>query len=91
MLLAWLGLIATFLGATALYAATPHQKLLAAQTRPRAWAWAGTLAWIAGLVLLLNWAGPATAVFMALTSAMLCWSTLPLLFAWARHRKGDAA
>lgn len=88
MLLAWLGLLATLAGATAMYAGTPNQKLLREQASPRLWFRTGCGLWVSGLLLLLTWAGPATAIFMALTAAMLSWSLFPILLAWQHDRRG---
>lgn len=86
MLLAWTGILMTAAGALALYLASPHQQALTAPRSPRVLGWAGAGGLLLGLVMLLNWAGPATAVFIMLTAAMLVWSTVPLVAAWVRHR-----
>jgi len=70
-------------GAVLLYLASPNQRL-AARPFPRAAGWAGAVALIAALVPLLGSFGPATAVFVWMTGAMLVWSVLPLAAAWWR-------
>lgn len=87
MLFAAIGIVLTLGGATALYAAAPHQKLLAATLPPRRCAMVGALLMAAGLGALLTWAGPATAIFISLTMAMLAFSFVPVAVAWLRHRK----
>lgn len=86
MLLAWTGVLMTAAGALAFYLATPHQQITAEPRAPQVWGWAGAGGLVIGLVLLLNWAGPATAVFIVLTVAILVWSTVPLVAAWIRYR-----
>jgi hypothetical protein len=44
-----------------------------------------------GLALLLNWAGIATAFFIAFTLLMTTWSIVPIAIAWRRHGRGDRA
>lgn len=91
MLLVWTGLFATLAGTIALYGAAPHQKLLPRRPRPAPWLWSGIAGCGLGLALLLGWAGPATAIFMWLTTAMTSWSLVPLLCAWLRHCKENAS
>ncbi|MGK2286511.1 hypothetical protein [Pedomonas sp. V897] len=83
-MIAWMGGLFVCVAALLLYAASPNQKL----TRVRRWvsglAYLGVAAFAQGLVLLLQWAGPATAVFIALTLAMLVWTVVPLGIAWLR-------
>ncbi|MCJ2182068.1 hypothetical protein MTR62_05030 [Novosphingobium sp. 1949] len=86
MLLASVGILATLAGAAALYRASPHHQLPGLPGPARAWLWAGGALMALGLACLLGWAGPATAVFMALTGAMLVWSFLPPCAAWLAHR-----
>lgn len=86
MLLAWTGILMTAAGALALYLASPHQQALTDPRPPRVLGWAGAGGLLLGLVMLLDWAGSATAVFITLTAAMLVWSTVPLAVAWVRQR-----
>ncbi|MFC0205827.1 hypothetical protein [Novosphingobium soli] len=85
-MLAWLGACLVAAGALALYLAAPHQVLVAPGGPRRSFGWAGVALLVLGLVALLNWAGPATAVFIAFTFASLVWTLVPLLAAWLRHR-----
>ena len=87
MVLQSIGIVLTLLGATALYASTPHQKLLVRTASPIAWRLVGWAVLISGLLALLFWAGPATAVFIWVTMATLAWSLVPLSAAWWRHRQ----
>lgn len=76
-------------GALALYAAAPNQLLLKRRAGKLA-GYAGLAVLLAGLAVLLSWAGPGTAVFIFLTLAMLAWTVVPLAAAWLRSRKGAA-
>ncbi|MCC2977951.1 hypothetical protein LK533_14870 [Sphingomonas sp. PL-96] len=87
MILAWTGAVLVMAGALACYAAAPHQKLLARPGRSRAPV--GALLLVLGTALLLQWAGPATALFIACTLAMLVWSVVPLAAAWARRPRSS--
>lgn len=84
-LLVVLGVALVLLGAFLAYLGSPNQ-LVRAQPIPGRWAWMGVGAILLGLVLLLQWAGPATTVFMVLTLVMLVWTLVPLTAAWL---KGD--
>jgi hypothetical protein len=93
MTLFWAALAALLLigGATGLYLATPHQRLLA---RPPAAAWSKPAAMICAacaLVILLMLMGPATAVFTWMTGLMLLWTIPPVVVGWLRHRQGGKA
>lgn len=64
------------------YLASPNRKIARAIARPRRFGGAAALAAVAGLALLLCTYGPATAVFIAATLAMLLLSLVPLAIAW---------
>ena len=85
-----IGIAMVTAGALALYAASPQQRLTAGPLRRRAFGWGGAVALGLGLVSLLQWAGPATAVFIALTVAPLVWTVAPPVAAWWRRPGGDA-
>lgn len=87
MVLQSFGIVLTLLGATALYASAPLQKLLAPTASPKASRLVGWAVLALGLLALLFWAGPATAVFIWVTMATLAWSLVPLGAAWWRHRQ----
>src|SRR5690606_37352012 len=74
-------------GALALYAASPQQQLLQSSVSRRGSTWSGAVGLLGGLVVLLRWAGPATAVFIALTLASLVWTLVPPIAAWVRRTK----
>ena len=75
--------------ALALYAASPQQKLTDRPLPRRALGWGGLAGLLAGLATLLQWAGPATAVFIVLTLAPLVWTVVPPIAAWWRRPRGD--
>ncbi len=77
-------------GALALYAASPQQRLTDRALPRRALAWGGFAALALGLAALLQWAGPATAVFILFTLAPLVWTVVPPVAAWWRRPRGDA-
>ncbi len=83
------GMIVTIAAALALYAASPQQRLTARALPRHLLGWGGLAALLLGLVALLQWAGPATAVFIVLTLAPLVWTVVPPLAAWLRRPKGD--
>jgi uncharacterized membrane protein len=89
MIAAWIGAALVLAGAAALYLASPNQRLVFSPLPRRRIGWSGAVAIGAGLALLLQWAGPATAVFTAATLAMLVWSVVPPIAAWARRPKED--
>jgi len=89
-MLGFLGMVIVIGASLALYLASPHQ-LVVKRTRPtQVLAWGGLAGLVLGLVVLLQWAGPATAVFIAVTLAMLVWTVVPLAAAWLRRRKEEA-
>ncbi len=74
----------------ALYLASPHQLIMKRPLPAPVLGWGGLAGLVLGLVLLLQWAGPATAVFIALTLAMLVLTVVPLAAAWLRRPKRHA-
>ena len=78
MMIAIAGGVVTLVSATLLYLASPNQPALGSAGRARTLRLAGSAGMVLGLVLILQWAGPATSVFIALTLAMLIWTIVPL-------------
>lgn len=74
-------------GAVLLYLASPNQQLTRKATASRWVRWMGLTGLGAGLAILLQWAGPATAVFILLTAVMLVWTLVPIGAAWLRGPK----
>ncbi|EMD83302.1 hypothetical protein [Pacificimonas flava] len=74
-----------------IYAAAPHQELAGGEMPRKSLGLLGAVLMGAGLLVLLTWAGKATAVFIGLTVAMLIWSLLPLALAWKRARRDGAS
>lgn len=87
MTLFWIGAILVMAGAFLLYLASPNQTFIAAALPRRACRWFAGTVLLAGQAVLLGWAGPATAVFIALTFASLVWSIVPLVFMWLGARR----
>lgn len=84
----WGGLL-VLLGALALYAASPNQKLLK-QPAGKAVLWGGLAVLLIGTILLFTWAGPATAIYIMMTLAMFVWTVVPMAAAWARRPREKA-
>ncbi len=84
------GMAVVVAASLALYLASPQQLAVRRALPRRVLGRAGAAGLVAGLFLLLKWAGPATAVFIALTLVMLVWTGAPMLAAWLRRPKGDA-
>lgn len=83
------GGVLVVLAALLLYLAAPHQQWGALPMRPGACGWSGAAALVVGTVLLLGWAGAATAIFIALTLLMAVWSVVPVAIAtWRFRRQG---
>ena len=87
-MIAWTGGLLVLLASLALYLASPNQRLIDRSLPHRALGWSGLVFFVIGLVLVAQWAGSATSVFIALTAAMLLWSVLPLAIAWRRGTRG---
>lgn len=90
MNVAAIGMAIVIGAALALYAASPQQCLTTRNLPQTALGWGGLAGLAAGLIVLLQWAGPATAVFIVLTLATLVWTLVPPAAAWLRRPKGDA-
>ncbi|WP_232495543.1 hypothetical protein [Novosphingobium kaempferiae] len=86
MTLFWVGALLVMAGSLGVYLSSPNQSLSQAAFSRRAAGWGGGVVMLAGQAVLLGWAGPATAVFIALTAASLVWSIVPLLALWLRMR-----
>ena len=78
------GGIVILAAAIALYLASAHQQLAPGLRGGRRLGWGGLVALVIGTALILRWSGPATAIFIAVTLAMLVWSVLPPVIAWWR-------
>jgi len=75
-------------GASLVYAGSRNQVLIPARNRShKILLLAGIAALIISLVLMLQWFGPAAAVFIWLTVAMLIWSTVPFAAVWWRSKR----
>lgn len=82
MVTAVIGAILVIISALLLYAASPNQLLRSKVDDPKPLVATGSTGLVLGLVLILQWAGPATSVFIALTLAMTVWTIVPLGAAW---------
>ena len=82
-----LGVASGVTGAVLLYLASPNQRVTRRRTARKDLALAGVGAEAVSLAAFLAAAGPATAVFIWMTLAMLAWSIAPLLTVW-RDAKG---
>lgn len=72
------------LSALLLYLAAPNQQWGKLPFAPAVAVWLAVAFLLAGVALLLGWAGPATAIFIAMTAMMTVWSVVPLAIAWWR-------
>ena len=86
-----LGAIAVLAGGGLVYLTSANCQLLRRHRMPGLLMWFGLATIALGQALLLTWAGPATAVFIAVTLLMLVWTCLPLAAAWAAVRRDRAA
>lgn len=84
------GVLLSAVGASALYLASPNQRATARALPRTLLMLAGYALLIAGLIALLQWSGPATAVFIWVTVATLVWTLVPPIAAWLRQPKDDA-
>ncbi|MEE4451000.1 hypothetical protein V2S85_05070 [Novosphingobium resinovorum] len=84
------GGVLAVLAAITLYLAAPHQRWGALPLGAAAFGWGGAALLVIALVLLLSWAGPATALFILATLLMTTWSIVPVAIAWWRREEGDA-
>ncbi|WP_404478980.1 hypothetical protein [Novosphingobium sp. BL-52-GroH] len=87
MTMFWAGALLVMAGALMVFLSSPNQSLTGAAFPRRACGFGGGAAMLAGQGVLLGWAGPATAVFIALTAASLVWSVVPLIVLWLRMRQ----
>lgn len=78
MIIAIAGGIVTLTSATLLYLASPNQPHRLRAARSGTLRRAGSVGMVLGLLLILQWAGPATSAFIALTLAMVIWTLVPL-------------
>jgi hypothetical protein len=85
-----IGMATAVAAALALYAASPQQRLTRRNLPGAALGWGGLVGLAASLAILLQWAGPATAVFIMLTLATLVWTLVPPAAAWLRRPKGNS-
>ncbi|WBQ16756.1 hypothetical protein [Sphingobium yanoikuyae] len=82
---------AVVLAAVALYLATPHQCWGELPFAAAAYGRSGAAMLVSGLLMLLSWAGPATALFIVATLLMTIWSVVPVVIAWWRNKRKGAA
>ncbi|PNU02705.1 hypothetical protein [Novosphingobium guangzhouense] len=87
MSLFWIGALLVMAGSFLVYLASPNCSPTVSVAARRASGWGGVATMLAGQFMLLCWAGPATAIFIALTFASLVWSVVPLLALWLRMRR----
>ena len=71
-------------GAMLFYLASPHQKLCKPTKAPRVLNRTACILLALGTILMLFWAGPATAIFIVMTVVMAVWSIIPVVIAWRR-------
>lgn len=84
MIFAILGGVLVAVSALLLYLAAPHQKWGPIPCAPRILGCTGLALLLGGIGLLRTWAGPATAIFIAVTLLMGILSIVPLAIAWRR-------
>ncbi len=84
------GTMLAIVGALLLYLASPNQRATARALPGTALAVAGGAVLALSLAALLRWAGPATAVFIWFTIAMMVWTLAPPAAAWLRRPKQAA-
>ncbi|TLM77045.1 hypothetical protein ACONUD_08950 [Microbulbifer harenosus] len=75
------------LGAGLLYLASPNQRIFSSVLPARPLLWAGLLLLALALVLLLQYSGTATSVFILLTGVMFTWTIPPMVIAYLRHKR----
>lgn len=76
-------------GAGLLYLASPNQQWGKSHLVGRWPIWTGIALIVISLILLLQFAGWASSVFIAMTLLMLAWSIPPLAIAWVQSRKSN--
>lgn len=84
----FLSFILAAVGASLIYAGSRNQVLIPASTMQRKLLFTGIAVLIISLVIMLQWFGPAAAIFIWLTVAMLMWSIVPIAAVWWRSKKG---
>ncbi|WP_226662774.1 hypothetical protein [Microbulbifer aggregans] len=77
------------LGSMLLYLASTNQRLFSTALPTRAFAWTGLLVLVFALILLLQYSGSGSAVFILLTGMMFVWTIPPMVIAYLRHKKGE--
>lgn len=87
--LAFLAAICALCGAGLLYLASPNQRWRKSHFVGRWSIWTGTALIAGSLVLLWQFAGWASSVFIAMTLLMFAWSIPPLAIAWVQCRKDN--
>lgn len=88
-MIAAIGGIIVLACALLLYLASPNRKILGSGNLRRGRLSAGLAGLVLGLVLILQWAGTATSVFIVLTLAMLVLTIVPLAVAWWQAPSGS--
>jgi len=90
VILAISGMAIVLAASLALYLASPQQRLTKRAVPRAAYGWGGLTGLVVGLIVLWQWAGPATAVFIAMTLATLIWTIVPPAAAWLGRPKEEA-
>ncbi|TDW65404.1 hypothetical protein EDF57_103588 [Novosphingobium sp. PhB55] len=85
MILALAGGLFAVLASMLLYLASANQRWGDLPFPPRLAGWSGLAFMVTATVMMLRWAGAATAIFIVATLAMTVWSVVPLAIAWWRH------
>ncbi|WGL17576.1 hypothetical protein PVT68_04610 [Microbulbifer bruguierae] len=75
------------LGSMLLYLASPNQRLFSAALPCRVLAWSGLLLLVFALVLLLQYSGTGSAVFILMTAVMFVWTVPPMVIAYLHHHR----
>ncbi|WP_428820627.1 hypothetical protein [Microbulbifer sp. MCCC 1A16149] len=77
------------LGSILLYLASANQRLFSTVPSARTLVFTGLLLLVFALVLLLQYSGTGSAVFILVTGVMFMWTVPPMAIAYLRH-KGEA-
>lgn len=78
----FLSFILAIAGGSLIYLGARNQVLIPANTLRWELRLAGIAALIISLVIMLQWFGPAAAIFTWVTAAMLAWSIVPFVAVW---------
>ena len=84
-----IAMLLSLLCAAALYVASPHQKMFSTPPARVVSSGLAVVSGLGGLVMLLVYFGPATAMFVFVTLLTLVWSTLPLVLSYTKHLREE--